>query len=142
MCGARSLASGVAAFFRTYKFNGDLSKWVTSKVRTLQDSTCSSLHSLASFSSTSTTRSVRDFYILSKFHRSVTSLTESSSLLSFFVWSFVFARNARSLTSGVAVFNEAFVFNGDLSKWDTSKVYHIGQSTCFLFILLFIRSRS
>ena len=63
-------------------------------------------------------------------HRSVTLLTQLSFLLCFFVWSFVFARNARSLASGVAVFNEAFVFNGDLSKWDTSKVYHIGQSTC------------
>ena len=106
------LASGIAVFRETSAFNGDVSKWDTSKVTNINGSTYSfSLHSIVPFLA---------LYLLTQLFYFVSPL---DTVLLFRVWRF-------SSASGVAVFGQAFMFNGDLSEWDTAAVDSMSTGTC------------
>ena len=100
-------------FFAAFVFNQDVSKWNTGAVTVMRASKCTLSPSLWPRLPLLCILNIRQL----EFHR-ITILTRFVIFVSFVV------------SPSLAVFDRAFVFNQDVSKWNTGAVTSMGFSKC------------
>ena len=121
----------LAAFYKAYAFNSDLSKWETGKVTDMAASKCIQL----------CTCTLLGVVLFSKQEKAThTSFVFLGTCCVFCLWGV--AVLFECCDALLAAFRNAVAFNSDLSKWQTGKVTTMYRSKCTLLgVVFFFQTR-